>query len=117
MANRRVPPLTDTLIKRSTAKEKNYILPDGNGLQLLVKTIGSKVWEVRYTLNGKPSKTTIGTYPEVTLAEARKKRDLYRKKIYNGINPIKDLYAFIRANFVFCLSFIDDTITRIIAIV
>ena len=90
MANRRVPPLTDTLIKRSTAKEKNYILPDGNGLQLLVKTIGSKVWEVRYTLNGKPSKTTIGTYPEVTLAEARKKRDLYRKKIYNGINPIKE---------------------------
>ncbi|MCD8476561.1 MAG: Arm DNA-binding domain-containing protein [Sulfurospirillum sp.] len=80
MANRRVAPLTDTLIKRSTAKEKNYILPDGNGLQLLVKTIGSKVWEVRYTLDGKPSKTTIGTYPEVTLAEARKKRDLYRKK-------------------------------------
>jgi len=87
MANRRIAPLNDTLIKTAKLKEKDYTLPDGDGLQLLVKAIGSKVWEVRYTINGKTTKTTIGTYPKVTLANARKIKDQYKTTAMEGINP------------------------------
>ncbi|AHJ11689.1 tyrosine-type recombinase/integrase [Sulfurospirillum multivorans] len=87
MANRRVAPLNDTLIKTAKPKEKDYTLPDGDGLQLLVKAIGSKVWEVRYTINGKTTKTTIGTYPKVTLANARKIKDQYKTTAMEGLNP------------------------------
>ncbi|MDD3343524.1 MAG: integrase arm-type DNA-binding domain-containing protein [Sulfurospirillaceae bacterium] len=90
MANKRVIPLNDTLIKSSKAKEKDYTLADGNGLQLLVKMSGSKVWEVRYTVNGKTTKTTIGNYPSVSLAEARKKRDAYKEKAKEGISLTKE---------------------------
>jgi len=87
MANRRVTPLNDTLIKTVKPKEKDYTLSDGDGLQLLVKAIGSKVWEVRYTINGKTTKTTIGTYPKVSLANARKIRDQYKTTATEGISP------------------------------
>jgi integrase/ubiquitin len=88
MANRSIRnALSDTAIKSAKAKEKAYTMPDGNGLQLLIKPNGSKVWEVRYTLNGKTSKTTIGTYPTVKLVDARKKRDEYKELAHKGINP------------------------------
>lgn len=89
MANRRVASLNDTLIKTVKFKDKDYTLADGDGLQLLVKTIGSKVWEVRYTINGKTTKTTIGTYPKVSLANARKKRDQYKMMALEGVSPIE----------------------------
>ncbi|KFL33082.1 hypothetical protein JU57_12870 [Sulfurospirillum sp. SCADC] len=49
--------------------------------------MGSKVWEVRYTINGKTTKTTIGTYPKVTLANARKIKDQYKTTAMEGLNP------------------------------
>ena len=87
MANRRVAPLNDTLIKTAKPKDKDYTLPDGDGLQLLVKVIGSKVWEVRYTICGKTTKTTIGKYPQVSLANARKIRDQYKAMALEGVSP------------------------------
>lgn len=90
MANRKVAPLTDTQIKNAKAKEKDYTLSDGNGLQLVIKSDGRKIWEVRYTLDGKPKKTTAGTYPTVTLAKARAKRDELKSKVYDGLDPIEE---------------------------
>jgi integrase len=87
MAKRTVTPLNDTQIKTTKPRDKDFTLPDGNGLQLLVKSTGTKIWEVRYTVNSKPSKTTIGTYPLVSLAEARRIRDHYWQKAKQGINP------------------------------
>lgn len=90
MANRAIKyALTDTEIKKAKANEKPYTLPDGNGLQLLVKTNGSKVWEIRYTIHGKTTKTTAGTYPTVSLASARKKRDEYKQLAQEGKNPVE----------------------------
>ena len=77
--------LTDTKVKNAKAKEKAYTLPDGNGLQLLIKPNSSKVWEVRYTIHGKAKKTTIGNYPNVPLADARLKRDTYKKQAYQDM--------------------------------
>jgi len=71
MANKKITPLTDTEIKNAKPKDKEYTMSDGNGLQLNIKPDGRKVWEIRYTVEGKAKKTTGGTYPAVTLAKAR----------------------------------------------
>lgn len=88
MANKKVAPLTDTEIKNAKPKEKDYTLPDGNGLQLVVKTDGRKIWEIRYTIDVKAKKTTAGSYPTVTLAKARAKRDEYKNNAYEGVDPV-----------------------------
>jgi integrase len=89
MANRKVTPLTDTAIKNAKPKDKEYTLPDGNGLQLNIKPDGRKAWEIRYTIDGKAKKTTGGTYPAISLKDARAKRDELKNKVINGIDPIK----------------------------
>lgn len=85
-----VTPLTDTKIKESKAKDKNYTLSDGNGLQLLIRINGSKLWEYYYTspTTLKRRKTSLGNYPTVSLKNVRKKRTEYRELIINGIDPI-----------------------------
>lgn len=90
MGKKKVAPLCDTEIKNAKPKEKKYVLSDGNGLQLLIKPDGKKIWEVRYTLAGKPKATTIGNYPLVSLAEARERRNTFKSKIVNGIDPIQE---------------------------
>jgi hypothetical protein len=90
MANKKVSPLTDTEIKNAKPKDKEYTLSDGNGLQLVIKPDGRKVWEVRYTIDGKPKKTTAGTYPTVSLSKVRLKRDELKVKVHNGIDPIQE---------------------------
>lgn len=93
MANKRVLPLTDTEVKNAKPKEKEYTLSDGNGLQLNIKPDGRKVWEIRYTVDGKPKKTTGGSYPAVSLKDARTKRDELKGKVSKGIDPIQEKKA------------------------
>ena len=71
---RRTTPLTATEIKGAKPKEKNYKLSDGGGLFLLVKPTGSKLWRLKYRLNGKEKEYAIGVYPTVSLSQAREKR-------------------------------------------
>ena len=82
--------LTDTKIKKSKLKVKNYSLSDGKGLHLLIKTNGVKQWEFIYTspTKHKRRKTSFGSYPDVTLDKARQKRTEYRCYINDGVDPI-----------------------------
>jgi hypothetical protein len=82
--------LTDTKIKKSRLKVKNYSLSDGKGLSLLIKTNGIKQWEFTYTspTKQKRRKTSFGSYPDVTLERARQKRTEYRCYINDGVDPI-----------------------------
>lgn len=89
MANKKVKPLTDTELKTAKPREKKYTLADGNGLQLTIKPDGKKIWEIRYTVNGKAKATTAGTYPAVSLKDARLKRDELKAKVFRGIDPIE----------------------------
>jgi len=83
-----VSPLTDTQIKNAKAKDKTYKLFDGWGLYLQVSPIGSKLWRMKFRqANGKEGQLAFGAYPEVTLAEAREKRDIAKKQKSNGIDP------------------------------
>lgn len=79
--------LSDIQIKRAKPQEKPYTLNDGAGLSLLVDVNGAKGWRFRYRFIGKPKLISFGVYGEVSLAEARRKRDEARSMLARGINP------------------------------
>lgn len=81
--------LTDLVVKKAKVESKEAYLNDGAGLRLCIKTNGTKVWEFRYTFEGKRRKTTFKTYPIMSLSNARKKRDEYLDFIINDIDPIE----------------------------
>ncbi len=83
--------LTDKEIKQAKPKDENYSFNDGGGLRLKITPTNSKIWEFRYTFNGKSRKTTFKTYPTVSLKEARNKRDEFQKLINSNIDPIEYL--------------------------
>ncbi|MDE9467309.1 tyrosine-type recombinase/integrase [Xenorhabdus bovienii] len=81
-------PLTDTKIKNAKPKDKPYSLPDGNGLYLEVRPTGAKFWRYRFWLTPtKDSRYTIGEYPYIGLADARKERDWAKEQVKKGHNP------------------------------
>ncbi|REF28708.1 integrase [Xenorhabdus cabanillasii] len=82
--------LTARQVETVKPQEKDFKLSDGGGLYLLVKENGSKYWRLKYRIAGKEKLLAIGTFPLVTLAEARKKRDGAKKLIAEGIDPNQD---------------------------
>jgi integrase len=90
-----VTKLNDKQIQALKAKEKAYTKADGNGLQLLIKPNGSKLWEFIYKspTQDKRRKTSFGTYPDTSLSTARSKRAEYITKIRNGIDPLEEKQA------------------------
>ena len=69
--------LTDIKVKTAKPKDKPYKLADGGGMYLLINTNGSKYWRMKYRFAGKEKMLSIGVYPDVTLADARRQK---RKK-------------------------------------
>jgi len=78
---KKVTPLTNTQVKQAKACEKEFILADGDGLQLKIKPSGSKTWVFKYSkpFTKKRTNLGLGIYPEVSLAQARDKRKTYRE--------------------------------------
>jgi integrase len=68
-------------------KVTQHKLFDGQGLFLLVLPSGGKVWRFKYRFNGKDQQLSLGAYPAMSLAEARKRRDEARKAVAEGRNP------------------------------
>ncbi|NBX03917.1 MAG: DUF4102 domain-containing protein [Alphaproteobacteria bacterium] len=79
--------LTDIKVRNASPKEKVYRLKDGDGLFLQVEPNGGKYWRLRYFYVGKEKMLALGTYPEVSLSEARDKRLAARKMLANGTDP------------------------------
>ncbi|WP_338885177.1 integrase arm-type DNA-binding domain-containing protein [Xenorhabdus sp. TH1] len=82
--------LTARQVETVKPQDKDFKLSDGGGLYLLVKTTGSKYWRLKYRIAGKEKLLAIGTFPLITLAEARRKRDEAKKLIAEGIDPNQD---------------------------
>jgi integrase len=80
-------PLTDTAIRSSKPGEKPVKLADEKGLFLLITPAGAKYWRQKYRFGGKEKLLSHGVYPEVTLKEARERRDEARKLLGNGVDP------------------------------
>jgi len=88
---RRTPPLTDTQVKNAKPAEgKITKMFDGGGLYLLIPVSGSKAWRLKYRFNGKEMLMSLGTYPHVSLSEAREKRSEAKKLIAKGICPSEE---------------------------
>ncbi|ESF40219.1 Mobile element protein [Salmonella enterica subsp. enterica serovar Senftenberg] len=79
--------LTDSKIRTAKPLAKPYKITDSQGLYLTVSASGSKLWYFRYRFEGKENRLAFGPYPQVTLAEAREKRDAARKLLVSGICP------------------------------
>ena len=84
---RRTIPLTDLQISKTKPREKQYKLFDGGGLFLIVTPTGGKWWRFQYRYNGKEKLLSFGTYPEISLSEARRCREEARTQVATGINP------------------------------
>ena len=80
-------PLTDTAIRNTKPGEKTVKLTDGGGLYLLLNPNGSRWWRLDYRFGGKRKTLSMGVYPDVTLAEARERRNQARKLLANGVAP------------------------------
>ena len=79
--------LTDIKVRTAKPMDKQYKLTDGNGMHLLVHPNGSKYWRLQYRFGGKQKMLALGVYPDVSLADARARRDDARKLLANGIDP------------------------------
>lgn len=82
-------PLTHTEVQKAKALEKDFTLHDGDGLFLLVKTTGKKLWRFRYLRPGTSSRTmvSLGAYPALSLADARQIRAEKLAILARGIDP------------------------------
>ncbi|MCL1886611.1 MAG: integrase arm-type DNA-binding domain-containing protein, partial [Betaproteobacteria bacterium] len=88
-----ITPLTDAQPRNAKAREKLYKLSDGGGLYLLVMPDSSKYWRMNYRFDSKNKTLAFGKYPDVSLSEARKRRQEARTQIQQGIDPAEDKKA------------------------
>ena len=79
--------LTNLQAKQAAAKDKAYKLSDSKGLYLYVTTKSQKYWRMDYRFGGKRKTLALGVYPEITLADARRKCENAKQQIQEGIDP------------------------------
>lgn len=79
--------LTVLAIDKAKPRDKPYTLADGAGLHLFINPNGAKLWRFRFRFGGKANMLSFGSYPEVSLASAREKRDEARKLLASGASP------------------------------
>lgn len=79
--------LTDTRLKALRPRGKLYRVADDKGLCVEVPLTGARLWRFRYRFNGAARMLSLGAWPEVSLAQARKRRDEARTLIADGIDP------------------------------
>jgi integrase len=79
--------LTDTSIRNAKPKEKPYKLADSGGLYLLVTPNGSRLWRLKYRVGGIEKLLSFGSYPQVSLKEARDKAFEAKQGLFSGIDP------------------------------
>ncbi|MDF2995820.1 MAG: integrase [Xanthobacteraceae bacterium] len=79
--------MSDAACRAAKAAEREYKLSDGGGLYLLVKPNGTRLWNQAYRFAGKQKKLSHGSYPTVSLADARRLRDEAKKLLASGVDP------------------------------
>ncbi|MDP1637183.1 MAG: integrase arm-type DNA-binding domain-containing protein [Candidatus Nitrotoga sp.] len=79
--------LSDAAARKAKPEAKAYKMADGGGMYLEVMPSGSKYWRLKYRFGGKEKRLAFGVYPDVSLAQARERRDDARKLLANDIDP------------------------------
>lgn len=85
--------LTDAKIRTLKPSDKPFKVSDSHGLYLLVKPGGSRHWYLKYRISGKESRIALGTYPAISLSDARQQREGIRKMLALNINPVQQRAA------------------------
>ncbi len=85
--------LTDLSVRQAQAQDKDLWLNDGQGLRLFVKLNGTKAWRFGYRFAGKQKTLAIGTYPDVSLKQARERHQAARALILQGVDPAEQKQA------------------------
>jgi hypothetical protein len=80
-------PFTDTAVKNAKPGPKITRLVDERGHYLEVSPAGGKWWRPKFRVDGKERRLSLGTYPDVSLKDARQRRDQARKQVAAGIDP------------------------------
>ena len=86
-------PLTDTAVRNAKPADKARKLFDSGGLYLEVAPSGGKWWRLKYRFEGKEKRLSLGVYPDVSLKDARDRRDEARKLLANEIDPSENRKA------------------------
>lgn len=89
MPAKMIDKLTDLAVRQAKAEAKDRKIADGRGLYLLVKSNGAKHWRMKYRFGGRERLLAIGEYPAVGLADARAARDVARRQVGDGIDPVQ----------------------------
>lgn len=84
---KRIIPLSEVQVRNAKPQEKDYRLLDGFGLYLIVTTHNGKLWRLDYRFDGKRKTLALGTYPSITLADARQRREEAKKLLANNVDP------------------------------
>lgn len=79
--------LTDTACRKAKSESKPKRMADGGGLYLEVMPNGSRYWRLKYRYAGKENRLALGVYPEVSLKDARERRDAARRLLREGVDP------------------------------
>ena len=85
--------LNDRQIKNAKPRDKDYKIADGEGLYLTITKAGSKLFRLKYRINGKEKKLSIGKYPTISLKNAREVAEEAKKLIANGVDPSSEKKA------------------------
>ena len=80
-------PLTDASLRNLKAAAKSRKIADSKGLYIEVAPSGGKWWRLKYRFRSKEKRISLGVYPDITLREARDRRDDARKLLARGIDP------------------------------
>lgn len=83
-------PLSDVKCRNARPASKLVKLSDGGGLQLWVQPTGSRLWRLAYRFDGKQKLLALGSYPLISLAEAREARDDAKRLLLAGVDPGKE---------------------------
>lgn len=81
--------LSDTKLRSLKPKDKAYSVSDSGGLFIEVMPGGRRSWRMRYRLNGRQEKVTLGEYPAFSLTEARQWREECRAMAAKGESPMR----------------------------
>ena len=79
--------LSDSQIRNVRPREKVFRIHDGLGLYLEVTPGGHRWWRFKYTFGGKEKRVALGVYPQITLKDARERRDAARRQLAHYIDP------------------------------
>ncbi len=85
--------LTNTTIRNAKPREKTFRLFDGKGLYMEISPEGGKWWRLKYRFNGKEKRISLGVYPDVSLKDARDRRDDARKLLAKEVDSSENRKA------------------------